>query len=90
MVGVEEIVGCLLFHRWVEIVDADHSRCGKCFKEPAQYIGAKWELEFPRGYCPHSFKVCKDCGKAKGYGSHGELTVIPDGCKEQIESMGKG
>jgi hypothetical protein len=41
--------------------------------------------KYPNGYCPHSIKICVKCGKFKGWGSHGRLTVIPDGCKKQID-----
>lgn len=70
-----------IFHSWVTVVEVDHSRCGSCFQrrlnDKNKIIG-----------CPHSFKVCRDCGKVEGYGSHGKLTVVPDGCKQQIQSMG--
>ena len=79
---------CLLFHKYISVVDANHSLCGLCFKTPDR-ISEELKPKYPKGYCPHSFKVCIKCGKAIGYGSHGKLTVIPDGCKEQIEFMRK-
>lgn len=64
---------CIFSHNWVYVKDVDHSICGHCF-------------EFYKG-CPHSFRVCRSCGEVKGFGSHGRLSVIPDGCKEQIKKM---
>jgi len=79
---------CLIFHKYVSVVDIDHTVCGKCFRTPDR-MSAELALRYPKGYCPHSFKVCKRCGKAVGYGSHGKLTLIPTNCKDQIESMTK-
>ena len=74
------------FHKYISVVDVDHSVCGQCFRTPDQ-MSNELKAKYPNGYCPHSFKVCRKCGKAVGYGSHGKLTLIPDTCKEQIELM---
>lgn len=80
-----------LFHKWVRVEDAEHSVCGECFAQPGSWrIPGGKEAEFPKGFCPHSFRVCMKCEKAEGYGSRGKLTVIPDTCKAQIASMRKG
>lgn len=50
-------------------------------------MGAELAKKYPKGFCPHSVKVCIKCGKFEGYGSHGKLTVIPDNCKKQVEYM---
>jgi hypothetical protein len=75
------------FHKWVSVVDVDHSRCGGCFMVPEKIYNEEVLKDHPKGYCPHSFRVCSKCGKEKGYGSHGELTVIPDSCEKQIKFM---
>jgi hypothetical protein len=75
-----------LFHKYVSVLDTDHSICKGCFITPDK-IDEELRKKYPRGFCPHSFEVCIRCGKAIGYGSHGRLTVVPDGCKKQIESM---
>jgi hypothetical protein len=77
-----------LFHKYISVVDIDHSICGNCFTMPDR-MSEKLAAEYPQGYCPHSFKVCK-CGKWKGWGSHGRLSVIPDNCKRQIDRMIRG
>jgi hypothetical protein len=64
-----------MFHKYIGVEDVDRSLCGHCFMS--------------NNSCPHSFEVCIKCGKAVGYGSHGKLYVIPDGCKAQIEYMRK-
>jgi hypothetical protein len=80
------------------VEDVEHSEClgpersfvDSCFKEPGA-ISEELKEKNPeyrtKGYCPHSFKVCSKCGKAVGYGGHGKLTVVPDGCKAQVASM---
>jgi len=78
-----------LWHSWLSVVNVDHSLCGECFTPPHKIYNPEVLVENPRGYCPHSFRVCQKCGKAKGYGSHGELTCIPDSCEKQIEFMRK-
>jgi hypothetical protein len=50
-------------------------------------IGAELRVRYPEGFCPHSVEICLKCGKFKGWGSHGRLTVIPDNCKRQVEHM---
>jgi hypothetical protein len=74
------------FHKWVSVVDADHTVCGRCFAPPGR-LSPEIAARYPRGYCPHSFKVCSKCGEAVGYGSHGKLSLIPDTCKAQIKLM---
>jgi hypothetical protein len=77
-----------LFHRWVRVEDVGHSACGECFAQPNSWrIPDGQAKEYPKGYCPHSFRVCSKCGKAEGYGSHGKLTLVPDTCKEQVAAM---
>jgi hypothetical protein len=76
-------------HDWLTVVGSDHSRCGQCFMTPEK-IADHLKAEYPKGYCPHSFKVCTKCDEARGWGSHGELSLVPDGCKSQIEFMRKG
>lgn len=72
-----------IFHDWTSVDQVNHTQCGECFQhrldDEGKIIG-----------CPHSFKVCAypGCGKVEGYGSHGKLTIIPDGCKRQIKLMG--
>jgi hypothetical protein len=75
-----------IFHKYISVEDVDHSLCGECFVKPNR-IGAELIKRYPKGFCPHSFSVCTRCGKAVGYGSHGELTVVPDTCKKQIMKM---
>ncbi len=70
-----------LFHSWIKVEDVNHTECGECFKHTLDTDGKL------KG-CPHSFKVCNSCGKIVGYGSHGKMTVVPDGCKRQIKFMG--
>jgi len=74
------------FHKYISVIDVDHSICGQCFAMPDR-MSKELVAKYPKGYCPHSFKVCRKCGKAIGYGSHGKLTVIPDTCKDQVELM---
>lgn len=62
-----------LFHKDIAVDKDEHTHCHGCF---AVY-----------GYCPHSIKVCVKCGRVKGFGSHGRLSVVPDGCKKQVEKM---
>jgi len=76
-----------LFHKWVKVTK-DNNICGQCYKQPED-VPSYLKEKYPDGWCPHSFKVCVRCGKAVGFGSHGKLTLIPDGCKEQIEFMRK-
>ena len=73
-------------HNWIGVEEVDHSMCGQCFKMPGQ-MSEELAAKYPKGYCPHSFKVCVKCGQAVGYGSHGRLSLVPDGCKKQIERM---
>ena len=61
----------LFFHKFKFVDQDNHQFCGQCF-------------EFYKG-CPHSIRVCVKCGEFRGYGSHGKLSVIPDGCKKQVE-----
>ena len=76
---------CIL-HRWAKVENVDHSVCGYCYRRP-EHLPASLRRDYPLGFCPHSFRVCVKCGKAVGYGSHGKLTVVPDGCRAQIEKM---
>jgi hypothetical protein len=55
----------------------------------AERVPSHLKEKYPNGWCPHSIKICLKCGKFRGYGSHGKLTVIPDGCKKQVETMRK-
>ena len=74
-----------LFHKWVKVTK-DNNICGQCFMMPDR-MSEGLAKKYPNGYCPHSIKICVKCGKFKGWGSHGRLTVIPDGCKKQIDKM---
>lgn len=74
-------------HNYVRIEDVDQSFCGECFVTLRQ-VPDHLKEKYPKGYCPHGFKVCPRCGKSVGYGSHGRLTVVPDSCKKQVASMG--
>jgi len=65
----------LLFHKWEKVSEDNHKFCGQCFK----FYGG----------CSHSIKVCVKCGEFIGYGSHGKLSVIPDGCKEEVAYLRK-
>jgi len=87
-----------LFHKWIRVEDVDHERCigptrsfiDSCFKEPgtiSEELKIKYPIYAEKGYCPHSIQVCSKCGKVKGYGSHGKLTLVPDNCKAQVDSM---
>ena len=76
------------------MVDVNHSACGDCFAEPEE-ISEELKKKHPEyryeGYCPHSFKVCRSCGKTKGFGSRGSLDgLIPDYCKAQIIGVMNG
>ena len=79
-------MNCIFHHNWLRVEDTGHSVCGQCFTPYRDDLD--WMKDYPNGACPHSFKVCQRCGKAIGYGSGGELTVIPDSCKKQIANMG--
>jgi len=74
-----------LFHKYISVIDVDHSGCGQCFRIP-DWMSKELAAKYPKGYCPHSFEICK-CGKWKGWGSHGRLTIVPDGCQSQIRKM---
>jgi len=73
-----------LFHKYVKVTK--DNVCGGCFKQPED-VPSHLKEKYPDGWCPHSFEVCK-CGKWKGWGSHGRLTIVPDGCQSQIRKMG--
>ena len=75
-----------IFHKYRKVEDTDHTICGRCFVTPNR-VSSGLKEKYPNGYCPHSFKVCVKCGKAVGYGSHGKLSLVPDTCKKQVESM---
>jgi hypothetical protein len=77
-----------IFHKYISVEDADHVICRHCFRMPSE-MSKELAKKYPKGYCPHSFKVCIKCGNPVGYGSHGKLSLVPDGCKEQINSMRK-
>ena len=79
----------MCIHKYIRVEDCNHESCGDCFVTPKR-MSVDFLLKYPKGYCPHSFKVCKECGKAVGYGSHGKLTIIPDSCLAQIEKMASG
>lgn len=64
---------CFFSHDWVEVTLANATHCGQCASR--------------LGYCPHSVRVCRQCGKWKAWGSHGRLSTIPDTCRRQVESM---
>jgi len=66
-------LGCLFGHKWVSVKAFDEgSQCGACYTN---------------GKCAHAFRVCMCCGKAKGFGSHGKLGIIPQQCQHQIQWM---
>jgi hypothetical protein len=66
---------CLFGHLWISVEAFSNTRfCKMC-------SGKR---------CYHEFSVCMRCGKAKGFGSHGDLTVVPDSCKPQIAEMRMG
>ena len=77
-----------IFHKYRKVEDVDHTICGRCFATPDR-MSRDLREKYPNGFCPHSFKVCKKCGKAVGCGSHGKLSLVPDTCKKQIASMKK-
>lgn len=64
-----------LFHKYLAVDEKEHTHCGGCFKA------------YGHGRCPHSIRVCSKCGRFKGCGSHGRLSVVPDSCKRQVEHM---
>ena len=72
-----------IFHKYVGVEDVDHTLCGHCFHNPFPDETVK----YPKGYCPHSIRVCSKCGKFKGYGSHRKLSIIPRGCENQVVTM---
>lgn len=78
-------------HRKVSVSLEDHTHCGKCYRLPED-LSPRLAKEYPKGYCPHSLTVCTrpGCDWFECYGSHGKMTVIPDGCKSQAERMRKG
>lgn len=76
-----------LFHKYVGVEEVEHSACGLCFRA-REDVPDTLKARYPRGYCPHSIVVCLKCKKARGYGSHGALSIIPDGCKDQVRNMG--
>lgn len=62
-----------IFHKYKAVDKDEHTHCGRCFST--------------YGWCSHSIKICIKCGKFKGYGGHGELSVIPDSCMMQVVYM---
>lgn len=78
---------CLFHHDYIKVEDVDHKLCGNCYTQ-VEELDTIQAAKYPKGYCPHSFKVCIKCGKYIGYGSHGKLSVVPSGCQKQIKFMG--
>ncbi len=78
---------CLFGHKYISVRDVNHDLCKGCYTELDKIYNPELKPKYPKGYCVHGFKVCRRCGKEKGYGSHGELSLMPDGCKRQINKM---
>ena len=75
---------CLFGHNWISVdafTVAGLRKCSMCSIDHGDWFGVR---------CAHSFSVCMKCGQARGYGSHGSLSVIPDSCKAQIREMRMG
>lgn len=76
-----------IFHKYIRVEEVDHSLCGNCFEQPKRWWPPERLVEYPKGYCPHSIKVCIKCGKVEGYGSHGRIREIPQSCLSQVIKM---
>jgi len=73
-------------HEWVSVADVDHSLCKKCFVT-TEMMSPIIVPTYPKGFCPHSWQVCQKCGLPRGYGSCGEMQIIPQSCRKQLCSM---
>ena len=68
------------FHKFVSVVDIDHTVCGPCFRGPETLDNILLYCH-PRGLCPHFVMVCKLCGKLISSDKTGETDRIPEHCK---------
>jgi len=68
------------FHKYVSVVDLDHTKCESCFREKETLDNILLQV-YPKGYCPSFIMVCRLCGNMIASCRDGKTDVIPDSCK---------